>query len=147
VSLFQVLCLLFTPLFIIPALLALVIYAGYYRCRRRCRPWAGESDFFWEDPDELDFSSVKSAWTGLTSSTRLNPPSKSFGELLLRDPDSLKSLRTLLDEEVRAAFARLGNSLENPCFGPTAPPASISGTTVVVGEERIDIAEDLNHDF
>ena len=127
----QIICLLFSPILFVPALFSLIFYAIYHRCRRCCRPWAREADLPWGDPWEkkLDLSSPKSVWSGLTTSSRLNPPSTSARELFSRDPAILQGLRELLDVEVRAAFGRLGSSFENSTF---VPAASHSGVTAVV---------------
>ncbi len=116
----------------------------YHRCRRCCRPWAGEVDLPWDNPwdKKLDMSSAKTVWSGLTTSSALHPGSDTARELFSRDPEVLRGLRELLDEEVRAAFGRLGGSLVNPTFIPASPQPRATTVTIEgarrVGEENID---------
>jgi hypothetical protein len=132
---FQIICLLFTPILFVPAIILLFLYVVYHRCYRCCRPWARSTDLPRKDPwrNRLDLSSPRSIWSGLTTSSTLSQNPQSARDLFSRDPETLLGLRALLDEEVRAAFSRLGDSFENPSF---VPPLQESGVTTVVVENE-----------
>ena len=129
----QIICLFFTPILFLPAAIFILLYVLYHRCFHCCRPWARGADLPRGDPwrNRLDFSSPRSVWSGLTTSSTLGQNPQTARDLFSQDPETLLGLRELLDREVQAAFGRLGNSLVNPLY---VAPSNSSGAAPVVVE-------------
>ena len=146
-TLFQIIGLFFTPVLFVPALISLIVYVMYHRCRRCCRPWARAVDMPWTDPwaHRLDLSSPKSVWSGLTTSATLSQSPRSAHELFSRDPEVLRGLRDLLGNEVRAAFGRLSDSFENPSFIPVSANSSTAAVVIEPGSGKINVGAEENN--
>jgi hypothetical protein len=102
----------------------------------------------WDNPwdKKLDLSSAKSIWSGLTTSSTLHPGSDTAKQLFSRDPEVLQGLRDLLDAEVRAAFGRLGGSLENPTYIPVPNQSGAATVTIESANSARKFSENKNID-
>jgi len=102
----------------------------------------------WDNPwdKKLDLSSARSIWSGLTTSTTLHPGPDTAKQLFSRDPEVLQGLRELLDAEVRAAFGRLGGSLENPSYIPVSNQSGAATVTIESASSVRKFGENKNID-